>query len=136
MTFVLDASIGLAWLFGDERIREADAVLGRLAEDRAIVPALWISEIANGLLTAGRRGRITNKDAALALDLLDGLPIEVVPESGAALRRIHRLGTALGLTAYDATYLDLAIETETRLATLDDDLRRAARSKKVRLVVP
>jgi len=135
MTFVLDASMALAWLLGDERSGEADGVLGRLTEDRAVVPALWVSEMANGLLAARRRGRIAKRDVALALELLDGLPIEVLPESGDALRRVHRLGADLGLAAYDATYLALAIAARLPLATLDDDLRRAARSRKVALVV-
>ena len=134
MTVVLDASVTLAWLLGDERSDEADRVLERLRDDRALVPALWISEAANGLITADRRSRITKRDASLAIELLDALPIEVVPESRETLPRVHRLAAEVGLTAYDATYLDLAIRTRSALATLDDDLRRAARARKVKLV--
>ena len=134
MTVVLDASVTLAWLLGDERSEEADRVLERLRDDRALVPALWISETANGLITAERRGRITKRDASLAIELLDALPIEVVPESREMLSRVHRLGGETGLTAYDATYLDLAMRTRSPLATLDDDLRRAARARRVKLV--
>ena len=135
MSFVLDASVALAWLLGDERGPEADVVLGRLTRTRAVVPALWISEVANGLLAAERRGRIAEPEAVLAIELLDGLPIEVVAESRQSLARIRRLGADLGLTAYGATYLDLAVMAKLPLATLDDDLRRAARSRRVRLVV-
>lgn len=136
MTFVLDASVALAWLLGDERRGEADAALDLLTGTWALVPALWISEMANGLLAAARRDRMTSRDASLAIELLDGLPIQVVPESREALPRIHGLAADLGLTAYDATYLDLALATGKALATLDDDLRRAARSRKVALVLP
>jgi len=132
VSFVLDASVALAWVLGDERSAEADAVLDHLLDEPAIVPALWIAETANALLAAERRGRIARRDAVRALELLAALPIEVVPESFAALPRIHHLGAALGLTAYDATYLDLAIAAKAPLATLDDDLRRAARSRRVR----
>jgi predicted nucleic acid-binding protein len=59
----------------------------------------------------------------------------VLPESRDALRGVHRLAADLGLTAYDATYLDLAIAMRLPLATLDDDLRRAARSRKVPVVL-
>lgn len=133
MTLVLDASVTLAWLVGDERNDEADRVLERLRDDRALVPALWISETANGLITAEGRGRITKRDASLAIELLDALPIEIVPESRETLPRVHRLGAEAGLTAYDATYLDLAMRTRSALATLDDDLRRAARARRVKL---
>lgn len=136
MTFVLDASVALAWVLGDERSRDADIALERLTNGRAIVPALWISEMANGLLSARRKGRITKKDAALAIELLAELPIEVSPESRDTLPRLHRLGADLGLTAYDAAYLDLAISAGCPLATLDDDLRGAARSRNVALVLP
>jgi predicted nucleic acid-binding protein len=134
MTFVLDASVALASVLGDERSAEADAALERLAAGRAVVPTLWVSEMANGLLAAQRRGRITKRDAALAIDLLDELPIEVDPESRDAIRRIHGWPTGLGLTVYDATYLELAIATDTPLAPLDDGLRRAARSRRIGLV--
>jgi len=134
VTFVLDASVTLAWLLGDERSAEADGVLERLRKGRALVPALWISETANGLIAAERRGRITKQDTSLAIELLDALPIEIVPEARDTLPRVHRLGVDLGLTAYDATYLDLAIGTRSELATLDDDLRRAARARRVKLV--
>lgn len=134
MTFVLDASMTLAWILGDERGPAADRVLDRLVSERAIVPALWISEVANGLLAAERQRRVTREDAAQALELLDRLPIEVVPELRDALPRIHALAAEHGLTAYDATYLDLATAVRAPLATLDDELRRAARSRKVRLL--
>jgi predicted nucleic acid-binding protein len=39
-----------------------------------------------------------------------------------------------GLTAYDAAYLDLALEFSLPLATLDDDLGRACTKARVRLV--
>lgn len=135
MTFVLDASVALAWVLGDERSEEADAALQRLIGGRAVVPALWISEVANGLLAAERRRRVTERDAVLAIELLGQLPIELAPEGREALSRIHRLAAGLGLTAYDASYLDLALESALPLATLDDGLRRAARERKVDLVL-
>ena len=38
------------------------------------------------------------------------------------------------LTTYDAAYLELALRRELPLATLDADLRRAARREKTRLL--
>lgn len=135
MTFVLDASVALAWILGERRNEDADAALERLKASRALVPALWVSEIANGVLAAVRRGRLAERDAEIALQALAGLPIDIVPPSLGLLERTYRLGAELGLTTYDATYLDLAVAARCPLATLDADLRRAARSRKVPLML-
>jgi predicted nucleic acid-binding protein len=39
---------------------------------------------------------------------------------------VHRTALAYQLTSYDAAYLELAIRRGLALATLDDDLRKAA----------
>jgi predicted nucleic acid-binding protein len=39
-----------------------------------------------------------------------------------------------GLTSYDAAYLDLALQNELLLATLDDELGRACKKARVRLL--
>ena len=57
VSLVLDASLALAWYFHDEATPVTDAILDRVAETGAVVPALWRLELANGLQTAVRRGR-------------------------------------------------------------------------------
>jgi predicted nucleic acid-binding protein len=44
------------------------------------------------------------------------------------------LAVDYGLTAYDAVYLELAQRRKLPLATLDDDLRKAAKKAKVKLI--
>ena len=46
-----------------------------------------------------------------------------------------RLAIRHELTHYDAAYLELALRRNLPLATLDKDLRRAARAENVKLVV-
>ena len=59
MTFVLDCSMALALQMPDEAAGlPAEALLRRLMDEGAIVPALWRLEVANALLMAERRGRI------------------------------------------------------------------------------
>jgi hypothetical protein len=58
VSLVLDPSLALSWYFEDERTAEADALLDRVVEEGAVVPALWRLEIANGLQMAMRRKRI------------------------------------------------------------------------------
>lgn len=74
MRLVLDSSATLTWIYADETTEATRQVFEEVAEDGAIVPALWRLEIANSLTVAVRRGRIDAefRRAALAdLALLD-----------------------------------------------------------------
>lgn len=135
MTFVLDASVTLAWCFVDESSEMADRVLDRLDGEAAIAPAIWPLEVANGLRTAERRGRLDLADLAQVRELLTALPVEVegVPLD-AALGEVAELARQLDVTAYDASYLALAARRGLPLATADDRLRRACTQAGVKLV--
>ena len=132
-SFVVDASVALAWCFDDEATAATDALLGRAAVEGVVVPALWFLEVANALLTAERRGRLTPEQTLEVLTRLAALPAErdsaaVSPTAVLALARAQRL------TAYDAAYLELAIRRGLPLATLDEELRRAGKAAGVPLL--
>jgi predicted nucleic acid-binding protein len=127
MPFVVDASVALAWCFADEASPAADEILARLQEDDAIAPSIWPLEIANGLRSAERRGRLDEADLPGVRRLLAALPIAVETLGlQRALGEVLPLARALQLTAYDAAYLDLALRTGFALATVDDYLAQAA----------
>jgi predicted nucleic acid-binding protein len=133
--FVIDASVALAWCFADELSEDADVVLGRFEHEAAIAPAIWALEVANGLRTAERRGRLELADRARVRDLLLSLPVEVVAvDLQLALGEVTELARDLGLTAYDAAYVALAARRGLALATVDDRLRQAAASAGVEIV--
>jgi predicted nucleic acid-binding protein len=133
--FVVDASVALAWCFDDEASGTADEVLDRLEHDEAIAPAIWPLEVANGLRTAERRGRLDLADVARVRDLLQSLPIEVeVVDLRLALGEVTEIARSLELTAYDAAYLALAARRGLALASVDDRLRRAATTAGVPLI--
>ena len=63
MEWVLDASLALAWALPDETSIQAERFLNRLtAKDVLWVPSLWWVEIANALIVAERRKRLTEAD--------------------------------------------------------------------------
>ncbi|HWO73408.1 MAG TPA: type II toxin-antitoxin system VapC family toxin [Dehalococcoidia bacterium] len=135
MAFVLDASVALAWHFEDEASAYVDRVLERLREDDALVPAIWPLEVANGLLAAERRGRLSAADVAAAHGILSDLPVTMNTLTlDEALGSVLDLARAQGLSAYDAAYLGLAMREGLALATQDDDLRAAATRVGVALV--
>ncbi len=137
MTFVLDASIALAWCFADQTTPISESALDRLGHEDALVPGLWALEVANVLVSAERRGRLNPAQTARFLELLSQLPI-TVEEIGrdAILTTVVDLARSTGLTAYDASYLALAAASGVPLATRDAALRRAAVALGVDLVTP
>lgn len=127
MPFVLDASVALAWLFEDEASEYADIVLEHVAKGPAVVPSIWPLEVANGLAVGERRGRLTDAQVVRAAELTLELPISVrdmLPTT--ALGSVLELARSLGLSAYDASYLDLARREGLPLATSDERVRAAA----------
>ena len=124
---VIDSSVALVWCFEDEASPRSDALLEQIRDEGAVVPGLWHLEIANVLLQAEKRGRITAADIALRLELMAELPIDTDNETAArAWREILTLARAEGLTTYDAAYLDLAIRRGLPLLTKDNALIAAA----------
>jgi predicted nucleic acid-binding protein len=127
MSFVVDASIALAWHFEDEVSEYADRILDRLREDRAAAPSIWPLEVANALLVAERRGRLSPARVARAVELLLELPVSIHDTAAdLALGPVLDLARTHGLSAYDAAYLELAMREGLPLATQDEALRAAA----------
>ena len=124
---MIDASVALAWCFGDERTEATVSLLERLQTDAAAVPNLWHLEVANGLALAERRGRITRAESAELIALLE--TIEIVADGETPVRaftRVLDLAREERLTAYDASYLELAMRLGVPLASKDGDLCDAA----------
>jgi predicted nucleic acid-binding protein len=124
---ILDSSATLAWIYGDETTEAIRQVFDAVAEDGAVVPALWRLEVANSLTMAVQKRRINPnfRRAALAdLALLD-ITTDQQTDSFAWTDTLN-LADHFHLTVYDAAYLELARRRTLPLATLDQELRAAA----------
>jgi len=134
--FVLDASVVLTWCFPDENAATAQHVASMFKRgDTAVAPSFWPHEVLNALLVGEKRKRISKELVRSFLGDLATLPIvlEQFP-AGVVFTRIERVSREHSLTAYHAAYLDLALDSGLPLATLDEDLVRACRKARVRLV--
>jgi predicted nucleic acid-binding protein len=131
VVLVIDTSITMAWCFADEADDIADAALDALRDDEAAVPCIWPLEVANVLLVAERRGRLSQAQCARFLGLLGALPIQV--DHSVPIAEVSATAQRHGLTAYDASYLMLAERLGGLLATLDDRLAAAATRAGVQL---
>jgi predicted nucleic acid-binding protein len=132
MPFVLDASVAACWAFQDEAHPDADLALTRIRSDEALVPSLWWFEVRNILIVGERRKRIAESETSRFLQDLTRLPLRVdrFPEEGGVLR----LCRGHALSVYDSAYLELASREGVPLATLDKQLRKAARAERVILI--
>ena len=85
--------------------------------------------MSNALLAGEKRKRISEAMIQSFLGDLAALPVmlEQIP-SGIVFDRIQSLSRKHGLTAYNAAYLDLALENGLALATLDETLPRACKN--------
>lgn len=129
LEFVLDSSVTMAWFFDDEATEVTDELLDVLNRDaRAVVAAHWALEVCNTLLMAERRKRTSVADSSQFLAILSAIAIETNSETIVrANNATLSLARTHGLTLYDSAYLELALRLSLPLATLDKDLRAAAR---------
>lgn len=129
MTFIVDASTVVSWLIEDEATDSGRMLLDRLETEGAHAPAILALEIANALRSAERSRRLTRAAADDAAGLVQALSITLHPtDFSVALGPILELMRAHKLTAYDAAYLSLSIDTRLPIATFDRALRKAATS--------
>jgi predicted nucleic acid-binding protein len=134
--FVLDASVAVAWCFPDESTPFSEGVLGLFTHGaQALAPCLWPLEVANALFAGERRKRISMAQTTVLLDRIAHLAITVEGSDPArSFGEILSIARQEHLTPYDAAYAELALRLALPLATLDDELRRAAQRVGIPLV--
>ena len=128
-TVVVDASAAISVLQGDA------AWVARMASwlERGamlLVPPHFRPEVANALL---RSARLSRDDVLVRIPKLAALDLEVADRGWSGLERSIDLADRHGLTVYDAVYLELAIDVDGELATLDRELAAAATAEGVPL---
>jgi len=136
LNFVLDSSLAMAFVFQDEATSETDEILDSFGQGaKAFTVPLWRWEVANALVMAERRRRITAAESNRHLRSLQSLPVELDEnawqeawQGTVLLARKHQL------TIYDAAYLELGVRRGSSLGSLDTDLRKAAKVEGVKLL--
>jgi predicted nucleic acid-binding protein len=135
MSFVLDSSLTLAFIFVDELTPATMRLSETASETGAWVPGIWRLEVANSLLMAVRRGRIDAafRDSALADLSMLNITVDTHTDTQAWTATLS-LAERFRLTLYDACYLELAQRRALPLASLDNELRTAAQELRVPLL--
>ncbi|MYM74378.1 PIN domain-containing protein [Duganella sp. FT134W] len=129
--FVLDASVTIRWALHDGTVADrtyADKVLDSFVNGTAMVPALWATEVVHVLRCAEQAGQLGEAAVAAFLYQLGQLPISSDSAAPIGLQlAVAAVSREFRLSGYDAQYLELARRLGLPLATLDKDLRRAAK---------
>jgi predicted nucleic acid-binding protein len=125
---VVDASVSLKWALDDEdsvpqaiALRDA-AIAGHFV---MVAPSLWLHEVANGLVTAVRRGRVAPDVGEQALISLLALGVRAADPP---TEDVYRQSLHYQVAAYDAAYLTLAQALDAPLWTGDRRFYEAVRT--------
>jgi predicted nucleic acid-binding protein len=122
---VVDCSYALAIVMPDER---QPASAPQLADGMVLAPPIWPYEVANAFRSAVRRGRLADAEVLNLCAHLEELRVSVAMPDDLSVRRGYLAAMARGLSAYDASYLELALQRGAALATMDRHMADAARA--------
>ena len=132
MAFILDASVAIAWVVARQANTYSRGIRLRAKREPYHAPAIWRLEVVNAISALVRRGSLAIQAGRTAIDILDRMQ-PVVHESSVALTELFDLAQRHNLTAYDASYLALALELKLPVACVDGKLRIALKSAGAKL---
>lgn len=132
---VIDASVVLKWYLADED--QAEKALGLLdgylrQKIGFLAPHLLFYEVLNGLLIAGRKGRLAQDQIDSAIEGFLALGI-FFKDPAPYYKRMIRFGVENSITAYDVSYLALAEGEKVPLITADEKLIKLVDKDAVRI---
>jgi len=135
--FILDCTVTMRWALKDGSAADrayADQILDSFAMAFAVVPALWYTETIHVLRCAEDDGKFGESVLTGFVYRLGQLPIELDAAAPSGIQlAVAAISREFKLSGYDAQYLELARRKNLPLATLDKDLRKAARKAGVAL---
>ena len=125
MGFVADNSVIVGWFVESQSNAYSRELLDRAAKEEVHVPMIWRAEFASVLLVFSHNRRLQPKQVPVIIEHIERLDLidDAAPPS---VRTLVELGRRYALSAYDATYLELALRLRLPLAARDGPLRKAA----------
>ena len=125
---VIDASAALAFVLPSQSTAASRSFLASHNSDSFIAPHIFTWEVANVLAHLGRRDRLLTVAFRRAMEDIKALEIDIQPPTNAdEVVLIAEQAMDLGLRAFDAAYLLLAIERPAALAARDGRLLSVAK---------
>lgn len=116
----------LAWVLPGEDTKAALALRNQAeshSQPRLLVPPMFWYEVANVLWVAMSRKRLSRQNAVKALELLMEFQFIVWP---ADPQNCLGLSVVHDIAVYDSAYLDIAVDQQALLWTMDQALKKVA----------
>lgn len=138
MECVADLSYCAGWFQPSQGHEPGTRLLkAHLAGDATVIcPAIWRYEVLNLLLSAVRRGTLSELQAEDGLELLNAADVKIEDHNTNMIeKRLYRLGGQFKLSAYDAAYLELADRLQVPLLTRDRELLTAAKQRNLSVAI-
>ncbi len=132
MPLIVDASVAVAWFVRNQATSYTDRIRREVRKERLHVPTAWPLEFANALWQLQRRKLLSARQVDTIVDLAEPLEIVVHGETPPP-RRLLAIARDHDLSAYDASYLELALRLRYPLACRDGPLRKAVRAAGAKL---
>ena len=139
MNLVIDCSFIISSILPDELQLKVDKVYNEISNKlyNVYVPAIFYLECNNVLLSSLKNQRIMKNDYEKYIQLINNLPVTVDKfcSDSESLYSIGRIAQTYNLTSYDASYLELALRLEAKVATLDKVLTYSCKVANIKSVI-
>jgi predicted nucleic acid-binding protein len=124
---VIDASATVALILNEDAAATNEQTFRKLGADEVLVPSHWIAEVGNALIINIRRQRLNRGQFEFVTATLEQMKIRVEPPpTYGEMIGIVEQASNLGLTYYDAAYVEKARAYEASLFTFDEKMRQVA----------
>jgi len=128
MDIIVDTNIFLAVALNEP---EKEKIISVTVDTTAIAPEIIHYEIGNALSAMVKRSQVSIEEALLAKEAADKIAIRLVPVD---IRSALELALEHNIYAYDAYFLQCAIDTSCAVLTLDKQMKRIASSLNIKLL--
>ncbi len=124
-SFVVDNSVAMAWVYPKQATEYTERLLELSNGGTLYTSFVWPAEFANAASVMVNRGMLSDElgNEMLVMAANFAFMVDRAPIDASTLYQISR---RFQLSAYDASYLELAIRLNMQLATRDVQLRKAA----------
>lgn len=128
MDIIVDTSIFLAIVLNEP---DKERIIQLTANAKAIAPEILPYEAGNALTAMVKRQRLTEDEALAAFYGINSIPIRLI---NIDMEKALQLAFHYNIYAYDAYFLQCAIQLSCPLITLDKDMQRIAHDLNIKLL--
>ncbi len=128
MKIVSDTNILLAVIFNEP---EKDNIIQLTSGNEAIAPEILLYEVGNALSAMIKRKQITQKEALNAQKAINDIPVRLMSID---ISQALKLAIDFNIYAYDAYFLQCAINQSCPLLTLDKGMKKVAKELNIKIL--